>query len=325
MQKKISIIIPLYNVEKYIEKCLLSIFDNKIIFDCEIILIDDCSTDRSLSIAKNLLENQKNISYSILINDKNLGSALTRQKGLNIAIGKYVIFIDSDDYVESDYLEKLYINAELYNADIMGCSVVSEFKNYSKIYPEYLPEALNEFKIQLFTNKIHAWLPAKLFNLNFIKNNKLFFEPNLNIYEDLIFLIRCLSYKPKVKSINLVLYHYVQRQSSYMNSKIRLQKAQQMEDSINFIVKYLELSDSNNVLSYIAYTKLYVKSKIIFLGDFKTIKSYINKWPETLNVLKESKISKYKKIILSRINCNIYLTFLLIKLYKFAKKFKIKK
>ena len=325
MQKKISIIIPLYNAEKYIEKCLLSIFNNKIIFDCEIILIDDCSTDRSLSIAKNLLENQKNISYSILINDKNLGSALTRQKGLNIAIGKYVIFIDSDDYVESDYLEKLYINAELYNADIMGCSVVSEFKNYSKIYPEYLPEDLNEFKIQLFTNKIHAWLPAKLFNLNFIKNNKLFFEPNLNIYEDLIFLIRCLSYKPKVKSINLVLYHYVQRQSSYMNSKIRLQKAQQMEDSINFIVKYLELSDSNNVLSYIASKKLDVKSKIIFLGDFKTIKSYINKWPETLNVLKESKISKYKKIILSRINCNIYLTFLLIKLYKFAKKFKIKK
>ena len=103
-EKKISVIVPIYNVEKYLEKCI-----NSIVFqtykNIEILLIDDGSTDKSSYICE---EWKKRDSRINVVHKANGGLSDARNCGLNIASGEYVCFIDSDDYIENDYIEKLY-------------------------------------------------------------------------------------------------------------------------------------------------------------------------------------------------------------------------
>ena len=111
---KFSIIIPVYNVEKYIKKCLDSVFSQSY-KDYEVIVVNDGSTDKSMDIAK---------EYNVkIINQKNAGLSITRNNGLQIANGEYISFIDSDDWVDLDFLEKLYNTAKKYDADIAACGI----------------------------------------------------------------------------------------------------------------------------------------------------------------------------------------------------------
>ena len=112
---KISIIIPVYNVKKFLNKCLKSIV-NQTFTDLEIICINDGSTDKSLSILNSFAQKDNRI---IVINQSNQGQSCARNAGLAIATGEYTGFVDSDDWIDLDFYEKLYTAAEKYNADIV--------------------------------------------------------------------------------------------------------------------------------------------------------------------------------------------------------------
>ena len=112
---KISIIIPVYNTEKYLKKCLDSII-NQTLKSLEIICIDDCSTDNSLNILKEYQLKDKRIK--IIEQKENKGQGVARNLGLNIAEGEYIGFIDSDDWVDLNFFEKLYFAAKKYNSDV---------------------------------------------------------------------------------------------------------------------------------------------------------------------------------------------------------------
>lgn len=115
MEPKISVIIPVYNVEKYIQKCLDSII-NQTYTNTEIICIDDGSTDNSLEILNNYAKNDDRF---VIITQKNQGQGVARNNAIKIAKGEYIICVDSDDWIESDSLEKLYNFAAEKNADVV--------------------------------------------------------------------------------------------------------------------------------------------------------------------------------------------------------------
>ena len=114
---KVSIIIPCYNSKKYIERCLNSILKDKL-KEKEIILINDGSTDNTLEIIEEYSKKNKDIK---IINQKNKGQSISRNNGLKEAKGKYIAFVDSDDWVEKDYFYKLYNFAEKNNSDYIYC------------------------------------------------------------------------------------------------------------------------------------------------------------------------------------------------------------
>ena len=118
MNKKVSIIVPVYNVSNYLPSCLDTLI-NQTYRNIEIILIDDNSTDNSLEICNKYKEKDPRI---IVIHKENGGAASARNYGLNIYTGEYVSFVDSDDYIELNYIEKLVSMLEKYNADISVCS-----------------------------------------------------------------------------------------------------------------------------------------------------------------------------------------------------------
>ncbi|MBR4316077.1 MAG: glycosyltransferase, partial [Alphaproteobacteria bacterium] len=115
--KKISIIVPVYNVQKYLDKCLKSII-SQTLTDIEIILVDDGSTDSSGLICDKYAKKDKRIK---VVHQKNARQGAARNAGIKLATGDYIGFVDSDDYITSDMFEKLYKKAYIYDADIVMC------------------------------------------------------------------------------------------------------------------------------------------------------------------------------------------------------------
>ena len=126
----VSILIPIYNVEKYLGKCLDSVF-SQTYKNVEYVFVDDCSTDNSETVLMSKLHeyNIKEESYSIMVHKNNFGIAKTRINLLAMAKGDYVLFIDSDDWIEKNMVMELVETAVLYNLDIVGCNFVWEYAN----------------------------------------------------------------------------------------------------------------------------------------------------------------------------------------------------
>ena len=132
----VSIIVPVYNVEKFLEKCLDSLI-NQTLKDIEIICVNDGSTDNSLNILKSFSEKDSRI---IIINKQNEGPSVARNTGMKIAKGEYIGFVDSDDWVDLDFFEKLYNVAIKNNADISTASIIRWRKYNTKYKIKYSEE-----------------------------------------------------------------------------------------------------------------------------------------------------------------------------------------
>ena len=120
MSIAVSVIVPIYNVEKFLKRCLDSII-NQTLKDIEIICVNDGSTDGSAEI----LDQYKNLDNRIIVlNCKNQGPSVARNTGMKIARGEYVSFVDSDDWIDNDFLEKLYVAAKKHDADA-ACTYIN--------------------------------------------------------------------------------------------------------------------------------------------------------------------------------------------------------
>lgn len=216
MNDLISIIVPVYNVENYIQKCIDSILNQTYKF-IEIILVDDGSTDNSSKICDT---NQKKDKRIKVIHKKNGGLSSARNVGIKHATGKYLTFIDSDDYINKNFLSILYANLVNYNADISCCSLVrikknSIEKNNSKqrITIFNSMEALEDM---LYQKKLDNSACAKLYKKSLFKDIQypldFFFEDMATTYK------LYLKSKTIVKS-NLGYYYYFQREGSILHKK----------------------------------------------------------------------------------------------------------
>lgn len=194
MQPKISVIIPVYNVEKYLPECLESIL-NQTFQDFEIICVDDGSTDRSLDI---LQEYKRKDDRFVILQQRHAGAGIARNHGLKLAEGKYIQFLDSDDYFEPTLLEEMYNHAEKFGADLTVCSSrkVDDNGNITESQNPNSPINLDKtplekpFSWQDFKNDILGLfnVPSwnKLYLKNLILSNNLQFQ-NLTSSNDVAF------------------------------------------------------------------------------------------------------------------------------------------
>ncbi|KEA45560.1 hypothetical protein CR66_06940 [Campylobacter mucosalis] len=127
---KVSIITPIYGVEKYIKKCAISLFEQDF-KDIEYIFVNDCTKDKSIEILKDVIQNYPNKNIKIINHDKNKGLGQARKTGTQLANGEYIMHIDSDDWCEHDMISALYQAAKEKNADIVSCNWIEEYGNNS--------------------------------------------------------------------------------------------------------------------------------------------------------------------------------------------------
>lgn len=216
----VSVVIPVYNVEKYIEnstECLMQ----QTYSNLEIILVDDGSKDNSGKICDNIAKNDSRIK---VIHKQNGGVSSARNEGLKLVTGKYLYFMDSDDWIEKDFIEKMVMKIEQYKLDICICNFSENYANHNKIFSknnnevefnsiEGIKEILKQDGSNLFLG--HLW--NKLFLTEKVKD--LLFNENSSIYEDLEYVYKAFKISNKIMYIPYVGYHYVQRNMSAMYSE----------------------------------------------------------------------------------------------------------
>ena len=217
---KLSIIVPVYNIIQYLPKCLDSIL-SQTLRDIEIICINDGSTDNSLDILENYATKDDRIKLLKLA--KNYGQGYARNRGIEIAQGEYIGFVDGDDYIDPNYFEALYNSAVKNNADISVASILKHKKNYKKYNVIYKKEGIAENiqdKIKLCGDKkkffFYAW--NKIYKTDLITRNDIKFAQG-QIYEDVIFAIKALYYSNRVVSVPEIKYHYIERKNSSVKRK----------------------------------------------------------------------------------------------------------
>lgn len=206
--KKVSVIMPIYNVEKYLNRSIDSLI-RQTLEDIEIILIDDGSTDNSRKIINKYqkLYPDKIVARSI----KNGGAAHARNIGLSLAQGEYVGFVDSDDYVDRTMFEKLYSLAISDEAEITTCGYyrIDNKDVQCREIAAYSCFGKNIFQAPtlLLNNVPYIW--NKLFKRSLIEENQIKFEENLHIFEDLVFTYKLFLKANRISRVNEALYNYI--------------------------------------------------------------------------------------------------------------------
>ena len=276
MSALVSIIIPIYNLEKYIKHCLESVV-NQTYKELEIICIDDGSTDGSAEIIKSMAESDPRIKY---IYQENAGVSAARNKGLDTATGEYVMFVDGDDYLHYQTVEILIGSAAKTQSDFIFCNFVKvnnwEAKrsriNIIEIdtYTDTLANLFNE-KEELGSIVCSAW--GKLFLRRNIQNIR--FKVGCLIGEDTLFTFSCLTsnMQQKITYIDLPLYFYYNRSDSACNSKFTKQHLSWIlaeEEILNLLYE-----SNNDDLIFYGLNALYTSINILLTAK---IGSCYEKW-----------------------------------------------
>jgi len=227
---EVSVIVPFYNVQDYIKECLSSLA-NQTYTDIEILCIDDASPDESIKIANSFADNDKRIR--IIRHSKNKGLGGARNTGIDHATGKYICFVDSDDYISPNFIELLHHNITITNSDIAICSIFKVENNIeSPFYKKFENRVIHINK----HNALEAALdinPAcwnKMFRLILLKANNIK-QPEQRYYEDVTFWTKAVFCSRKISTISERLYFYRQRSGSIMKSITK----KHIDDRINYI------------------------------------------------------------------------------------------
>lgn len=235
---KISIIVPVYNVEKFLPRCLDSLI-GQTFNDYEIIIIDDGSTDGSPKIISNYIK--KSSRKIIYIRKKNEGQASARNIGIEQASGEYLMFVDSDDYIDIDTLQIVYNHAKEKNADIVCFNSYKEENNHIKEYTREFKYVIDCKKRYIITQSC-PW--GMLIKTQLIKLNKLYF-PKLRAYEDVAIVPSYVMHANRIEYIDNKLYYYCIRNGSTMN---QISYSEKFEDIFDAMNNLYELFKKNNMI-----------------------------------------------------------------------------
>lgn len=307
---KYSFIVPVYNTEKYLKKCLDSLV-NQTYKDFEIIVVNDGSTDKSSNIISKYQKKYKNI---IVIDKENEGLSMARNRGVQKTSGKYIIFVDSDDYVSNKLLEE--VDKKIDDSDILRFQIATENEVYTKVneYHEEGFESMCGYDAFKYLSSYHFVEPAWCYVIrkNYYIENKFSFKKG--VYHEDFGLIPYVIYKArKVKSVDFIGYYYIQRNGSIINNndyKKTVKKAFDMLEQYKTMRLFAKnINRKNNLddyfLSYISNSVI-VKARELKKDEKKVYINELKKLNVFDGVLVNTRIRRFKKYLMKH-NLNLYL------------------
>lgn len=251
MKIKVSVIVPVYNTEKYLNKCLNSLV-NQSLKEIEIILVNDCSTDNSLTIL-NDYKNKYPEKITVINLKENKGPGGARNEGISVANGEYLGFVDSDDDVSVKMFEELYKIAFETDSDIVDCKYYNESLNENILTTDKsaLGDLTLEKRRELF---IHAgFIFSKIIKRDIIINNNIKFREKV-AYEDTDFIRTVIFYCKKISISDLILYYHRYNETSLTNQNDLNIQIYQKIDAVKFLVnKFKNLNAYDDYKEEIIY------------------------------------------------------------------------
>lgn len=218
-QPLVSVLVPIYNVEKYIERCARSIFEQAY-ENLEIIFVNDCTPDNSVGVLRKVLAEYPNrIAQTQIINhEKNLGLAGARLTGLKASTGKYIQNIDSDDYIDKNMISEMVALAERENADITICDFMDVYTNKKEHI--YVNPPLDPLRCMesVLVGIVHSSVCNKLIRRDLFINNRIHQFVGLDLREDFSVLYKLVYYCKRIAYLPKAYYYYRQNASSMVNN-----------------------------------------------------------------------------------------------------------
>ena len=224
---KVSVIVPVYNVEKYIEKCLNTLV-NQTIDDIEIIIVNDGSKDKSEDIIKRFME--KYPEKIVYLKKENGGLSDARNFGIPYAKGEYIAFLDSDDYIENYMYKDMYELAKKDDSDMVECDFIWEYPNKIRIDTGEIYNGKHEMLEKI---RVVAW--NKLIKRSILEQTKILFPKGYR-YEDLEFTYKLVPYLEKVSFLKKPYVHYIQRDTSISNTQN--ERTKEVFDVLDNVINY---------------------------------------------------------------------------------------
>ena len=264
MSKKISVILPVYNVEKYIARCLDSIV-NQTYKNIEIIVVDDGSSDNSGKICEEYKQRDNRIK---VLHIDNVGVSNARNIALQEVSGEYIQFVDSDDYIEKEMLQEMAECMDNNTAELMVTGFINQEETFSDLV---LPEEEGKYNIHEYAGRImktpysfiYGVLWNKLFRADIVKENNIAFTAETNFGEDFIFVLEYLKYVTSVFVLRKGFYHYVRYNT---NSLMYIQSKKNDAEEYCLILK-------KRLVIYHYYMEFYKK-----IGMYEENKNKINEY-----------------------------------------------
>ncbi|UQZ25487.1 glycosyltransferase family 2 protein [Actinobacillus pleuropneumoniae] len=258
MSPKVSILVPIYNTSRFIEKCAISLFEQTF-QDIEYIFINDCTPDNSIEILKNVIDlypNRKKY-VKILEHQENKGLASSRNTGIANAKGEYILHVDSDDYIDLYAVELLYNKAIQDNADIVMCDASWEWNKTSKLVIQNIGNSNQDCLEMILSGKSPPCVWNKLFKRELYINNRIKALDGVNFGEDYLVTPQLIYFSNKISKVDKPLYHYIQFNTNAYTKNISKKSVYDIISVLNELTRFFKEKED-----YFLYREVLLRAKL---------------------------------------------------------------
>ncbi len=256
---EVSVIVPIYGVEKYIERSLNSLFTQTKTLGVEFILVNDCTKDNSIEIAKRVISNYTHLDVRIVEHEVNRGLAAARQTGMDVARGEYVLHIDSDDWCETDMIEQMYERAKGDDADVVISDFLIDYPHRTTYSIQKCPPTGEECVNDILRGKLYGSVWNKMIRRSIFVDNNLNWVEGISLWEDLLITTKVFCYVNRVSYLPKAFVHYFQNAESICG----VASPSKLNDVVNVIASLEQFfADRGVVEKYyrsLEYKKLHAK------------------------------------------------------------------
>ena len=286
---KVSVVVPVYKAEKYIEKCAESLFGQSLA-EMEFIFVDDCSPDRSIEIIEKVLDRypKRKGQVKIIRHEINKKVSAARKTGVDAATGEYIIFCDSDDWVDTDMYLELYRAAVVDNSDVVYCDLFFVVNNVKQIVCQADTSGGVDVIQKLLQADINSSLCVKLVRSELYKNNKEYLNVR-SMYDDTATSLFLLYTAKVIKHVKKPFYYYIMRPNSIGTSISQAKSDERAEDAVYnsekiiCFINGLPENEQKQLVPYLNGFLLKVKWHLLnwWRMDGKKLSSWQTLWPGT--------------------------------------------
>jgi len=286
---KVSILVPFYNVEKYVSRCVESLF-TQTYQNLEYVFVNDCTPDNSMEVINEYIQKfGVTDKCKMIVHETNMGISASRNDCLDNMTGDYFLFIDSDDYIDTDMVELLVESAIKDNADISGCGYVEEYADHSVEFPQKYTNDHDEMMraITMLTIKGVMWKLLVRSTIVTEHRDEVRFIPDRNMVDDYLFCCQIFYYAQRFTSVDRCMYHWIQyNPNNYTHTTIFAVESQAA--AIRKVEEfYMEKGIIDGVKDELLKRKFISKLPLLLDKQCIDVKRWRSLFPESNHVWKE--------------------------------------
>lgn len=310
---KISVIVPIFKVERFIERCAESLF-NQTFEDFEVIFVDDASPDSSIKVLESVIAKFPAFHDRVRIirHEKNKGLPAARNTGLKVATGEYIYHLDSDDYIEHDMFEEMINAAKSSDADIVYCDFFLSTQNHDRLMPQLNVNTTYDALRYTLGGKLKYNVWNKIVRRKIYTSHNILFPSGYSMGEDMT-MIKLLACAKTIVHVHKPLYHYIRYNSNALSFDYGEKNLISLRHNVNDTVKFINTLDINNKELLSHFFRLSIKYPFLIGGLKKGYDQWQLMFPESNKYILKNPYSDFKSKIL-QLSAK-YKLFYLIKLY----------